>query len=60
MSPKQSTLGEQLATMYKSLEIILLTEKSDKVLVLSDTNSGLRAILGERMGISVIHMETGN
>ena len=41
LSPKQSTLGEQLATMYKSLEIILLTEKTDLVLVLSDTNSGL-------------------
>jgi len=60
LSTQQSTLGEQLATMYKSLELILLKEKPDKVLVLGDTNSGLSAILAERMGIPVIHMEAGN
>jgi UDP-N-acetylglucosamine 2-epimerase (non-hydrolysing) len=60
LSNQQSTLGEQLATMYKSLEKILLTEKPDKVLVLGDTNSGLSAILAERLGIPVIHMEAGN
>ena len=46
--------------MYKSLEMILLMEKPDKILVLGDTNSGLSAILAERMGIPVIHMEAGN
>ena len=60
LSTQQSTLGEQLANMYKSLEMLLLTEKPDKVLVLGDTNSGLSAILAERMGIPVIHMEAGN
>ena len=40
--------------------MLLLTEKPDKVLVLGDTNSGLSAILAERMGIPVIHMEAGN
>lgn len=29
-------------------------------MVLGDTNSGLSAILAERMGIPVIHMEAGN
>lgn len=29
-------------------------------MVLGDTNSGLDAILAERMGIPVIHMESGN
>ncbi|MDF1997292.1 non-hydrolyzing UDP-N-acetylglucosamine 2-epimerase [Peribacillus frigoritolerans] len=57
---QQQTLGEQLATIFKKLEIILLTEKPDKVLVLGDTNSGLSSILAERMGIPVIHMEAGN
>ena len=33
LSTQQSTLGEQLANMYKSLEMLLLTEKPDKVLV---------------------------
>ncbi len=60
LSTQQSTLGEQFATMYKNLEMILLQKKPDKVLVLGDTNSGLSAILAERMGIPVIHMEAGN
>ena len=46
--------------MYKELEQLFLKEKPDKVLILGDTNSGLSAILAERMGISVIHMEAGN
>jgi UDP-N-acetylglucosamine 2-epimerase (non-hydrolysing) len=57
---KQQTLGEQLSTMYKNLEGIFLKEKPDKVVVLGDTNSGLSAVLAERMGIPVVHMEAGN
>ncbi|UOE92732.1 UDP-N-acetylglucosamine 2-epimerase (non-hydrolyzing) [Alkalihalobacillus sp. LMS39] len=57
---QQQTIGEQLATLFKKLEPILLKEKPDKVLVLGDTNSGLSAILAERMGIPVVHMEAGN
>ena len=57
---QEQTLGQQLSTMYKELESILLKEEPDKVLVLGDTNSGLSAILAERMGIPVIHMEAGN
>ncbi|MRX72304.1 UDP-N-acetylglucosamine 2-epimerase (non-hydrolyzing) [Bacillus lacus] len=60
LSEKQQTFGEQLSRMYKELEPILLNEKPDKVLVLGDTNSGLSAILAERMGIPVFHMEAGN
>ncbi|TYR81902.1 UDP-N-acetylglucosamine 2-epimerase (non-hydrolyzing) [Priestia megaterium] len=60
LSNQQQTLGEQLAKMYEELEKIFLKEKPDKVLVLGDTNSGLSAILAERMGIPVIHMEAGN
>jgi len=60
LSNQQATLGAQLGTMYKKLESILLTVNPDKVLVLGDTNSGLSAILVERMGIPVIHMEAGN
>jgi UDP-N-acetylglucosamine 2-epimerase (non-hydrolysing) len=57
---QQKTLGQQLSAMFKCLESILIKEKPDKVLVLGDTNSGLSAILAERMGIPVIHMEAGN
>lgn len=56
----QLSLGEQLSKMYKELEQLFLKEKPDKVLILGDTNSGLSAILAERMSISVIHMEAGN
>lgn len=60
LSNQQQSLGRQLATMYEELEVIFSKEKPDKVLVLGDTNSGLSAILAERMGIPVIHMEAGN
>ncbi|KSU89251.1 MULTISPECIES: non-hydrolyzing UDP-N-acetylglucosamine 2-epimerase [Priestia] len=60
LANQQATLGQQLSTMYAQLEAIFLKEKPDKVLVLGDTNSGLSAILAERMGITVMHMEAGN
>jgi UDP-N-acetylglucosamine 2-epimerase (non-hydrolysing) len=60
LSTNQATLGVQLANMYKNLEVILQKEQPDKVLVLGDTNSGLSAILAERLGIPVYHMEAGN
>lgn len=59
MNSKQS-LGGQLSVMFSELEKILLKERPDKLLVLGDTNSGLSAILAERMGIPVFHMEAGN
>ncbi|HEQ3528855.1 non-hydrolyzing UDP-N-acetylglucosamine 2-epimerase [Bacillus cereus] len=60
LSGQRNTLGGQLANIYDNLESILLNERPDKVLVLGDTNSGLSAILAERMGIPVFHMEAGN
>ncbi|MGM7700950.1 non-hydrolyzing UDP-N-acetylglucosamine 2-epimerase [Pseudalkalibacillus sp. Hm43] len=57
---EQRTLGQQLGTMFEKIEEILLKEQPDKVLVLGDTNSALSAVLSERMGIPVIHMEAGN
>ncbi|MEW9700293.1 non-hydrolyzing UDP-N-acetylglucosamine 2-epimerase [Paenibacillus sp. SI8] len=57
---RQSTLGGQLSVLFAELEQIFIQERPDKVLVLGDTNSALSAILAERMGIPVIHMEAGN
>ncbi|MFC4779338.1 non-hydrolyzing UDP-N-acetylglucosamine 2-epimerase [Paenibacillus sp. GCM10023252] len=54
------TLGGQLSRMFSRMEEILLAEKPHVVLLLGDTNSALCAILAERMGIPVIHMEAGN
>jgi UDP-N-acetylglucosamine 2-epimerase (non-hydrolysing) len=60
LNHKPLSLGRQLSVMYEELEKILQHEKPDKVLILGDTNSALSAILVERMGIPVIHMEAGN
>ncbi|AWB45811.1 UDP-N-acetylglucosamine 2-epimerase (non-hydrolyzing) [Paenibacillus sp. CAA11] len=56
----QASLGEQLSAMFAEVERILLQERPDKVLLLGDTNSALCALLAERMGIEVVHMEAGN
>jgi UDP-N-acetylglucosamine 2-epimerase (non-hydrolysing) len=60
LSDKQESLGGQLANMFSKVEQILIDEKPDKVLLLGDTNSALSAVLAERMGIPVVHMEAGN
>lgn len=60
LSDRQQSLGEQLSRMFLELEKIFMKERPDKVLVLGDTNSSLGAILAERMGIPVVHMEAGN
>ncbi|MGX4587238.1 non-hydrolyzing UDP-N-acetylglucosamine 2-epimerase [Paenibacillus chitinolyticus] len=60
LQDRQQSLGAQLATMFGELETILNTERPDRVLLLGDTNSALGAVLAERMGIPVIHMEAGN
>lgn len=60
LSRQQQSLGGQLAIMFGELERILLEKRPDKMLVLGDTNSALSAVLAERMGIPVAHMEAGN
>ncbi|MBB6635670.1 non-hydrolyzing UDP-N-acetylglucosamine 2-epimerase [Cohnella thailandensis] len=54
------TFGQQLAQMFAQVEEAILREKPDRLLVLGDTNSALCALIGERMGIPVYHMEAGN
>lgn len=60
LQDKQATLGGQIAAMFTQVEQILWKEQPDRVLLLGDTNSALCAILAERMGIPVVHMEAGN
>lgn len=60
LQDKQATLGGQIAAMFTQVEQILWKEQPDRVLLLGDTNSALCAILAERMGIQVVHMEAGN
>lgn len=54
------SFGRQVGMIFSEVEHIITTKKPDGILVLGDTNSSLCAILGERMGIPVYHMEAGN
>jgi len=60
LSRQQRSFGSQIAVMFEKLERLMEAEQPDRVLVLGDTNSALSAILAERMGIPVAHMEAGN
>ena len=53
-------LGQQLADMFPQIEKVFNEVKPDKVFILGDTNSALCAIMAERMGIPVYHMEAAN
>lgn len=54
------SFGQQVGQMFAEIEKIISKEEPDRILVLGDTNSALCAVLGERMGIPVYHMEAGN
>ncbi|MBP2002137.1 UDP-N-acetylglucosamine 2-epimerase (non-hydrolyzing) [Paenibacillus shirakamiensis] len=60
LQDQQATLGGQLSTMFLQVEALLEQEQPDKVLLLGDTNSALCALLAERLGFPVVHMEAGN
>jgi len=55
-----TSLGDFLGNAFVEFERILLRENPDKILVLGDTNSGLLALLANRYGIPIYHMEAGN
>ena len=57
---RTNSFGGQVSQILSRIEDVLKQEKPDKVLILGDTNSGLSAIIAERMGIPVFHMEAGN
>lgn len=52
--------GEQVATIILETYKLILQHRPDKVLILGDTNSGLAAIIAEKLLIPVYHMEAGN
>jgi len=56
----RGTIGQQLAAIMIGVEQYIAEFRPDAVLVLGDTNSGLSAIVCERMGVPVYHMEAGN
>jgi len=60
LGAKASSFGEQVSIIIREIEKIFIDLKPDRVLILGDTNSGLAAIVAERMMIPVFHMEAGN
>ncbi|BBI35009.1 non-hydrolyzing UDP-N-acetylglucosamine 2-epimerase [Cohnella abietis] len=60
LDDRKETVGGQLSVMFAAVEQLLQKERPDRVLVLGDTNSALCAMVAERMGIPVVHMEAGN
>ncbi len=56
----RGTIGQQLAAIMIGVEQYITDFDPDAVLVLGDTNSGLSAVVCERMGVPVYHMEAGN
>lgn len=57
---QKGTLGEQLADIFPKIEKVFLETKPDRCFILGDTNSALCAIIAERMGIPLFHMESAN
>lgn len=56
----RGTFADQLSTISKKLEKIILKEKPKKFIVLGDTNSSLGSIVAKRLGVKVYHLEAGN
>lgn len=57
---RAGSFAEQAARILESIERVILEHKPDRILILGDTNSGLSAIVADRLGIPVFHMEAGN
>ncbi|MHA1491516.1 MAG: non-hydrolyzing UDP-N-acetylglucosamine 2-epimerase [Promethearchaeota archaeon] len=60
LGAKSDSFGEQISIILREIEKLFKKLRPDKVLILGDTNSGLAAIIAERMMIPVYHMEAGN
>jgi UDP-N-acetylglucosamine 2-epimerase (non-hydrolysing) len=55
-----SSIGSSIAGTLLASETLFRERKPDAVMILGDTNSAISAIIAERMGIPVYHMEAGN
>jgi UDP-N-acetylglucosamine 2-epimerase (non-hydrolysing) len=54
------SFGRQLAEILEGVEAEILKRRPDRILILGDTNSGMSAIIANRLGVPVYHMEAGN
>ena len=55
-----STMGAVMGETLRKAEETFLRERPDAVMILGDTNSAIAAIVAERLGFPVYHMEAGN
>ncbi len=55
-----SDLGETIGNIIAKSYQLMVTEKTDALLILGDTNSCLSAISAKRLHIPIFHMEAGN
>jgi UDP-N-acetyl-L-fucosamine synthase len=60
MAVKADSLAKQVGNILSQCEEVMVKEKPDVVLVLGDTNSALSCYVAKRLGIRVVHMESGN
>lgn len=60
LDTRSETPFSQIAKILEGAERIITNVKPDACLILGDTNSGLSAIVAEKMSIPVFHMEAGN
>src|ERR1039457_2340125 len=60
LGAESPSAGVQVARILEGTHELLVKHRPEKVLVLGDTNSGLAAIIAEKMRIPVCHMEAGN
>jgi UDP-N-acetylglucosamine 2-epimerase (non-hydrolysing) len=57
---RSQTVFGQITKIFEAAESWIDRVKPDACLILGDTNSGLSAIVAEKMGVPVFHMEAGN
>lgn len=55
-----NSLGSQIGGLLEQTEVLLKELVPDAVIILGDTNSSLSAIIAERLGFTVFHLEAGN
>lgn len=60
LDTRSSTPMGQVSRILEGAEAAIASVRPDACLILGDTNSGLSAIVAEKMGVSVFHMEAGN
>src|SRR2546425_10087298 len=60
LDARAKTSFGQIAKILAGVEAEILCIRPDACLILGDTNSGLAAMVAEKLGVPVFHMEAGN